>query len=257
MARKSRTITDVVNELMASLPEVEAFSSHGQPTYRVRGRSFAIYAINHHGDGRVALHLLAPKGSQTRLTEMNEDAYFVPPYSGSKGWLGVGLDRGLAWDVIADHVRDAYELAAPTELVGSLNRNFRVKPPTRKFRPEEVDPFLGKYARRFAERLDKFCITLPETVTATQFGCPVWKAGKKTFAGLHFHSSRLALTIWVGKSQQSKLVRDPRFTISAYTGVHGWIDFDVESDPDWADVEQLVLDSYRHFALKRMLQALD
>ena len=56
MAKVQRTISDVVREVMASLPDVEEFESHGMPTFRVRGgKVFATYTINHHGDGRVAL----------------------------------------------------------------------------------------------------------------------------------------------------------------------------------------------------------
>ena len=45
--------------------------------------------------------------------------------------------------------------------------------------------------------------------------------------------------------------------ISAYTGHNGWIDLDVEDDQDWDEIKELALESYRHFALNRMLKALD
>ena len=35
------------------------------------------------------------------------------------------------------------------------------------------------------------------------------------------------------------------------------IDLDVEERQDWEEIKQLVIESYRHFALKRMLKALD
>ena len=97
MARTGRTISDVVREIMASLPEVEEFVSHGSPTFRVRGKIFATYTINHHGDGRVALNLVAPPGAQAAFVKMRPKAYFVPPYVGPRGWLGVELDKGLGW----------------------------------------------------------------------------------------------------------------------------------------------------------------
>ena len=64
MAKSSRTISDVVREIMAQMPEVEEVEAHGGPTFRVRGRMFAAYTINHHGDGRVALNLVAPRGAR-------------------------------------------------------------------------------------------------------------------------------------------------------------------------------------------------
>jgi len=40
------------------LPEAEEVISHGSPTFKVRGKSFAMLLVNHHGDGRVALRAL-------------------------------------------------------------------------------------------------------------------------------------------------------------------------------------------------------
>src|SRR6478736_4989574 len=97
MARIERTISDVVREIMASLPETEEFVSHSALNFRVRGRIFASYTINHHGDGRVALNLMAPRGAQAALTKMRNQStggasgtlpYFVPAYVGPRGWLG-------------------------------------------------------------------------------------------------------------------------------------------------------------------------
>src|SRR5262245_22566040 len=116
MAKTQRTITDIVREIMGSFPEVEEFVSHGSPTFRVRGKIFATYTINHHGDGRVALNLVAPAGAQAAFVKMQPKIYFVPPYVGPRGWLGVQLDKGLGWGTIREHVRDAYEKAAPAEL---------------------------------------------------------------------------------------------------------------------------------------------
>ena len=53
------------------------------------------------------------------------------------------------------------------------------------------------------------------------------------------------------------LTYDDRYRIPAYTGHNGWIDLDVEDGVDWDEVAPLLSGSYRHFALKRMLKALD
>jgi predicted DNA-binding protein (MmcQ/YjbR family) len=257
MAKKQRTISDAVRDIMSRLPEAEEFVSHGSPTFRVRGRIFAAYTINHHGDGRVALTLIAPAGAQSVFTTMRPEAYFVPPYVGPKGWLGVKLDKGLDWDTIAEHVREAYEVVAPEALAKSIDGHFSVKPPTRSFRPEEVDPFQDKAVKSLLKKLDAICLALPETVRGQQFGAPVWKAGKKSFAGAHCYSGRLKLSFWVGPERQRKLSKDRRYCISAYTGHNGWIDLDVEEHQDWNEIKELVLASYRHFAIKRMQNALD
>lgn len=256
MAKTQRTISDAVRDIMARLPETEEFVSHGSPTFRVRGKVFAAYTINHHGDGRVALTLIAPTGAQAVFTKMRPAVYFVPPYAGPRGWLGVELDKDLDWDTIAEHVREAYQLVAPAALVRAIDENFRVKPPTRSFRPEEIDPFKGQAAKAVLKKLDAICSALPETETAQQFGSPVWKAGKKTYCCAHYYTDRLKLSAWVGREHQARLTNDRRYSISPYTGHNGWIDLDVEEHQDWKEIEQLVLESYRHFANKRMLAAL-
>ncbi len=257
MARTERTISDAVRDIMASLPETEEFVSHGSPTFRVRGRIFAAYTINHHGDGRVALVLMAPSGAQAAFTKLNPEAYFVPPYVGPKGWLGVELDKGLRWEIVREHARDAYEMVAPSELVNAVEKNVHVEPPTRKFRPEELDPFKGKRAATVLKKLAAICSALPETEPGTQFGAPVWRAGKKTFVSTHYYTGRLHLSFWVGAKRQTALTKDDRYRISAYTGHNGWIDLDVEEHQDWEEIRELAHESYRKFALKRMLKAMD
>ena len=257
MKKTQRTISDVVREIMAGLPEVEEVESHGWPNFRVRGKTFAIYLINFHGDGRVALYLRAPAGAQAVFAKMLPRAYFVPPYVGPRGWLGVELDKGLGWGTICGHVRDAYEIVAPAELVRSVAKGFRVPPPTRKFRPEEIDRFQGKAVQAVLKKLAAICAPLPETSPSAKFGAPMWIVGKKTFVSTHYYTGRLKLSFWVGAAQQAKLVKDKRYEVSRYTGHNGWIDLDVEERQDWDEIKGLVLESYRHFALKRMLKMLD
>jgi len=252
----AKDISQAVREVLMSFPETEETTSHGSPTFKVRGKTFASYTINHHGDGRVALNLDAPAGAQQLHTEMEPEYYFVPPYTGPKGWLGIELDKGLDWNTIANRAREAWEKAAPHELVAQLGETIRIKPPDRAFRAEEIDPFQGARARRMLAGLGALCESLPETSADTSFGNPVWKAGKKTFVSSHFHSSRLHLSFWVGVDQQTLLTQDPRYRVPAYTGHNGWIDLDVEEQADFEEIEHLLLGSYRHFALKRMLKAL-
>ena len=59
-------------------------------------------------------------------------AYFVPPYVGPRGWLGVELNRGLDWNEIAARVREAYQNAAPATLAASVDETIRIEPRSRK-----------------------------------------------------------------------------------------------------------------------------
>jgi hypothetical protein len=65
------------------------------------------------------------------------------------------------------------------------------------------------------------------------------------------------LSFWVGVERQSLMAMDPRFHVPAYMGHNGWIALDVSKVVDWPEISALLEDSYRHFALRRMLLALD
>ena len=253
----TRKIPHVVRELCLGLPETEEVLSHGTPDFRVRGKTFASYCVNHHGDGRVALWLHSPAGAQQLHTEMEPQHYFVPPYVGPKGWLGVELNKGLDWETISRRVLEAYRHVAPAELADITPDSIDLEPPRVDMRPEEIDSFLEAGVAEKLERLREISERLPETSPASQFGNPVWKAGKKTFVSTHCYRGRLNFEFWVGAEQQSMLTEDPRYTIPAYLGHNGWIDLDVQEYVDWQEVEGLLLQSYRHFALKRMLKELD
>jgi hypothetical protein len=110
-----------VREHCLALPETEERLSHGAPTFFIRGkRTFVMYLDNHHGDGRLALWCAAPDGLQRGLVEADPEHYFVPPYVGHRGWIGVRLDRGLDWQAIAGAIEDAYVTVAPRSLVDRL-----------------------------------------------------------------------------------------------------------------------------------------
>jgi hypothetical protein len=109
-----------IRELCLGLPETSERLSHGAPTFFVRGkRAFVMVLSNHHGDGRFAIWCAAPDGMQKLLVDSDQEPFFVPPYVGHRGWLGVRLDRGLNWDELSGVIEDAYAEVAPRKLVES------------------------------------------------------------------------------------------------------------------------------------------
>jgi predicted DNA-binding protein (MmcQ/YjbR family) len=51
---------------------------------------------------------------------------------------------------------------------------------------------------------------------------------------------------------------DPkRYFVPPYVGVHGWIGISLEADQDWSFVAELIEQSYRMTAPKRLIKALD
>jgi len=107
-----------IRALCGSFPGVSERPSHGAPTFFIDGkRSFVTLHDDHHGDGRLAIWCAAPEGIQRMLVDANPDTYFVPPYVGHRGWLGVRLDRPIADDELAGIVEDAYASVAPKRLL--------------------------------------------------------------------------------------------------------------------------------------------
>ena len=275
-----RGINEAVREVCLSFPEAEEVVSHGFPDFRVRGKTFASYVVNHHGDGRVALWLNAPSGSQDHYSKSEPKYFFVPPYVGPRGWLGVHLNKGLPWQRVAALVRQAYEKIAPRALAESIGETVKIKLPVAALSPEEIDPLKSRRAQTVLAGLRKIIEPWPEVVQDQQFGNPVWRAGKKTFVWVHADrnagapqvatgavktagrgsgkraQSRLQLYFWVGVAAQSLMTTDERFEIPPYLGHTGWIALDVTADCHWPQVRGLALSSYCHFALQRMLKML-
>ncbi len=82
-----------VRRICMSIPGTSEKISHGEPAFFTPKRVFAMFADNHHGDGRVAVWLPAGPGMQTVLMEEAPEIYFRPPYVGVSGWVGVEISK--------------------------------------------------------------------------------------------------------------------------------------------------------------------
>ena len=112
-----------LRKLCLALPEAHEVEAWGEPTFRVRNKMFAMYAnaANHHGNGRHAVWVKAAPGDQTTMVGGAPTCFFVPPYVGPSGWVGIWLDGVVGWDDVDDFLRDAYRLVAPKRLSASLD----------------------------------------------------------------------------------------------------------------------------------------
>ena len=113
-----------MRELCLAFPEAEEFESHGSPNYRPgarKGKVFAVWALNHHGDGHVGLWLNTPALEQSRLLASSRHL-FKPPYVGPSGWIGVELNKGMSWKRVCELVHMAYVNSSPAKLVARAPR---------------------------------------------------------------------------------------------------------------------------------------
>ncbi len=122
MPRAAPSPLSRVRKICLSLPETTERSSHGAPSFFVRDKvCFVNYMDDHHEDGRLALWCASPPGMRDGLVKADPEQYFVPPYVGFRGWIGVRLDRGPDWDAVERIIRDAYVAVAPKKLVATLS----------------------------------------------------------------------------------------------------------------------------------------
>ena len=110
-----------VSEICLGLPEAEREDAGRHAGFRVRGRTFAWYMDDHHGDGAVGVTLKAPAGESDALLAADPERFYRPAYTRA-GWVGVRLDRGgVDWDQVEGLLTGSYVLVAPKRL-GALLR---------------------------------------------------------------------------------------------------------------------------------------
>lgn len=108
-----------VRRICLALPETTEKISHGEPTFFVRKKVFAMCSNNHHHDGHIAVVLPAAIGIQAMLIERSPEKFYRPPYVGVRGWVGVELPR-VDDEELALHIHEAWRLIAPEKLAATL-----------------------------------------------------------------------------------------------------------------------------------------
>ncbi|MHC5210668.1 MAG: MmcQ/YjbR family DNA-binding protein [Planctomycetota bacterium] len=106
-------------------------------------------------------------------------------------------------------------------------------------------------------RLRSICRPLPEVRETLTFGNPTFQAGKKTFAVLDTYEGKRCIVFKAPGAVQRTLCRTGFYFPSPFGARHGWTGAWVRDDMDWAELEELLVGSYRLVALKRMLGELD
>lgn len=108
---------DALRKICFACPEATEQETWGNPTFRVRGKIFAMPRI---GDGRMSVWCKAPAHSQEILIAADPDRFFAPPYVGPKGWIGIWLDPTPDWQELGYLIRRSYRLIAPKRLAATM-----------------------------------------------------------------------------------------------------------------------------------------
>ena len=118
MSVPSATVVAHLRRICLALPEAaeKPFGGHTSPAFRVRDKLFLVLSED---GGHVSVK--AAPGEQSLLVASDPERFFVPPYVGAKGWVGVRMTPPVDWDEIAELAEDSYRLIAPTRLVAVLD----------------------------------------------------------------------------------------------------------------------------------------
>jgi len=108
-----------VRQICFALPGTWEKISHGEPTWFVGKKVFAMFSNNHHGDGHIAVTLPAAIGVQEALIKKSPQKFYRPPYVGVRGWVGVEIDR-VSDNELRVHLEEAWRLIAPKKLLAEL-----------------------------------------------------------------------------------------------------------------------------------------
>jgi hypothetical protein len=104
-----------VRRLCSALPQTTEKLSHGEPTFFVGKKVYAMFANNHHNDGHIAVWIPVPPGLQATLLKTEPDKFFMPPYVGVRGWVGIELDA-VSDEELGYHLCEAWRLIAPPKM---------------------------------------------------------------------------------------------------------------------------------------------
>jgi len=121
MAR-SRTAVERLRAICLALPETNEVEAWGEPTFRVKGKIFAMHASSgtHHSPERPAVWILSVSVEQDFVVRARPERYFKPPYVGPSGWIGAWLDQNPPWNEIEELLRDGWRRRAPKKIAALL-----------------------------------------------------------------------------------------------------------------------------------------
>ena len=104
-----------VRRIALTLPEAVEQETWGTPTFRVRKKIFVMFA-----EGQREAWLKSTHDEQRALTQTNPETFFVPPYVGPSGWVGVRFQTADR-DEMRELVTEAWRMTAPKRLVNAFD----------------------------------------------------------------------------------------------------------------------------------------
>ncbi|HEY4012034.1 MAG TPA: MmcQ/YjbR family DNA-binding protein [Polyangiaceae bacterium] len=246
-----------VREICLRFPLADEKLSHGAPSFHVRGKMFLIFVDDHHDDGRLAVWCKSTLEDQRRLVAGNPARFFVPPYVGVKGWVGVMVAPSVAdWIELSILVEHAWTSVAPPRALreGQLSAG---APPPRAPARVTTDAAVAREAR---ERLSAICLALPEATCERSGRHVTYRVRKKTFAYFldnHHGDGTIAACVKGDPREHARRVaaEPKRFFLPAYIGARGYLGIRLDlRRVDWKAVAERISAAHRLAAPKTLFK---
>ena len=101
------------------------------------------------------------------------------------------------------------------------------------------------------------CLAFPEAEETEKWGKPHFCVREKIFAGCGEENGNLVLGFKLEMSHAKALVQSPGFRKAPYAGHKGWVSMDATAIGDWKMVAELVEESYRLIAPRKLVAMLE
>jgi hypothetical protein len=258
MAGVSRSPVDVayerVREISLRFPAADEKLSHGSPSFHVRGKMFLTFVGEAYGRGP-SVWCKATLDEQRARVAADPARFFVPPYVGGKGWVGVNVDpKSADWIDLSILVEDAWRSVAPPRILRGEEVPVRARPA--RVTRVTTDPDL---ARSALDRLEEIGLGLPAAECERESRHATFRVRKKVFAYFldnHHGDGIVSVCVRGDKGENTRTIAgDPkRFYLPQYIGPRGYLGVRLDARRvDWKDVGQRMKASYRSVAPKRLL----
>jgi predicted DNA-binding protein (MmcQ/YjbR family) len=101
-----------------ALPETSEVEAWGRPTFRAGKKLFAVFT----GPDEHAFGVVFKPDPDDRLALLADDRFYVPPYFGPSGWLGLAFDAApVDWDEVAELIDASYRQVALKRMIKALD----------------------------------------------------------------------------------------------------------------------------------------
>jgi len=110
-----------LRKIVTVWPEVDERLSHGSPTFWGGKKTFCNFHESPEKYGGRAIWIKATHEAQQDLVDADPERFFVPPYVGPSGWVGVRMKGSVDWNMVAQLLEDGYRMVAPKRAIKKLD----------------------------------------------------------------------------------------------------------------------------------------